>query len=363
MSYSVYDSTNLNIQTRKLNNHFQRPSTSKTILAYRKQNDNINCFINPILHCNQEEMKKYEKLNIINLEKEYKRPTTVVNERKPINFSINQEIKRIDKDKVNKNTANYTKINNNNTYLEKIQERAASASINNHSTYSKYFNIVSKEYSHEFRLICHDKKEVNQNVKKIQFKNLSSDIFFNKQNNQINNSSIKNNNITAISDLNKIPEKSNKIHENIVFYNDDVAKNKSSEKFVFYNKPSKVFYPNSQSHTNWTEKSGFPSLVNHSNTKYNPINMLIANNCKTKEDLINECKLNNNFNANNLANKKKSLCEIIDLNRNGAPNWNKLFTEQFKQDKNCFNKSKNICNTFYDNYNSYRSICSQPFKK
>lgn len=337
-------------------------------------------FINATLQYNPNEMIYYQKLNNINVDKEYKRPKTVINTRQSQNIAKNSDIEKQVNSKVSSNKANnffdyktsdtlnkYIKLNNNMT--KRVNQRAVSARIESNHHYSQYFKLVDNEYQIEFKRLAKQNPENKDFVKLIStFGKNGSDIFpkevtsdYNKQANYQDN----------YNDLNYFQEKSNNKHykennDSVILLNKKTAECKSSEQYLFAPKRNKIFDPSKRSESEWVEKKGYPSLFNHSSTPYNPINQLLKNTSNTKREVINGCNLENKINTmhninNNASHKKKGMFEILDLNRNGAPNWNTKFTEQFNNDKNCFNKTQGVGGSYYDNYKSYKSICHKPF--
>lgn len=309
------------------------------------------------------EMDFYKLKNLEGIIKEVKRPQTVV--KKMFNRSEIKNLENAFSCNANKNEnernnliSGIISLNSNNKYInntdakekksmfldvnnnisKKVYERATSACLlPTHKTlgsFSKFIDISNQEYLKKHKELIDFKTTEIRHVKKIKADSLESDIFFQK-----NESFHKNDN-------RQLPEK-----ENIILMDEYTHSKKGAEHL---NHVKKEFNPSYRSDNDWIEKKNDKSLMNSYSTNYNPLNSLVKINTVCRVDSMNDPFI---------ANRKKGIMEIHDLNRTFAPNWNQKFYENHTKDKNLFNKSKNLCNEYYDLYNKYKNLADKPFKK
>jgi hypothetical protein len=118
---------------------------------------------------------------------------------------------------------------------------------------------------------------------------------------------------------------------------------------------------NNETQLGWGLRSSLPSFLNYTSTQFHLLNRSIKNIGNTKEKIMNESKkISPNFNP---INRKKSLCEFIDLCRVSAPNINNDYNKAINENPNVFKKRNEISSEFYNIYNNYTNLCDKPFQK
>ncbi len=141
---------------------------------------------------------------------------------------------------------------------------------------------------------------------------------------------------------------------------------KNGETYLF--KPNKIeSYTNSrESNSKWMAKTNIPTLLNHVSTEYNIINPGNKGISNTKNKILIDCenKKNPNFECVNNFNpiyRQKSLCEFIDITRNGAPNPGKDYLKAYNSSKDAFRLRSEVCGTLGDLHRTYKELIVKPF--
>ena len=141
---------------------------------------------------------------------------------------------------------------------------------------------------------------------------------------------------------------------------------KNGETYLF--KPNKIeSYTNSrESNSKWMAKTNIPTLLNHVSTEYNIINPGNKGISNTKNKILIDCenKKNPNFECVNNFNpiyRQKSLCEFIDITRNGAPNPGKDYLKAYNSSKDAFRLRSEVCGTLGDLHHTYKELIVKPF--
>ena len=327
-------------QSPKINANKTRVSSAFTLK---------NNFQNTIIHGFEPIMKKFDKnefLNIealaeINYQKEFKKDRTIINVTNN-NTKQNIEYKKINVFPKSKNIRSISAIQ------DKRQNMKSEYDYNlklYSESYLKDFNNLIKENEEKAsltnkKLLLYDKE--SHKKPRIINNNNASDIF---------NRTF---NVPKHSSFNTIQNTHNeKLNSNVILMDETTSRYKSGETYALDKFKPKTFCGTTLSNSEITQNSNKLSLINHSSTTTNPIIPNIINiNAKLKNEIIIE---------SNGCLKSKAISRIVDSNRNGAPNHNKLFREEIKKDKNVFNKKISLCTNFYDIYSQYKGICNKPF--
>lgn len=280
----------------------------------------------------QKEQNEIKELSQINYHKEFQRPNTVIKQ------------SRVFKDEI-VNGSHPVKLQPIESNLDNRLERIASAQTQvrsdhffNISNHEAFFRETQRIYKNDCIIIANENLKQSQMIR---FKAL------NKDGAQLNYQNAAN--------LTMNPSSTRYI-SNILLMDEKTANEKGGEIFLSKNTAKKMFGVSTASKNEWGIEQKKPSLVNHSGSTFNPINPLLVNISMTKNQL-------QEINQSKLFYKPKALSDFIDLNRNGAPNHNNLFREEFKKNATCFHKTKGLCSNFYDTHHQYRSICPKPFFK
>lgn len=187
-------------------------------------------------------------------------------------------------------------------------------------------------------------------IREIKDKMLRSDIFFNKNKE----------NLPEVKCQNNLPPK-NKLdyYESDVFLlkHDETSLRKNGEKYLQRKSNPLDYTVSKPSYSEWHPKNSHPTLLNHVSTSHHILNPGIKHISKTKEDVFNE---SNGFNP---IYRQKSLCEYIDLTRCGVPNPNRHYLEIFNKSNGAFRKKKNVCLNYLDLHHEYKGVSAQPFVK
>lgn len=144
--------------------------------------------------------------------------------------------------------------------------------------------------------------------------------------------------------------------------NDKFSQSKSGERnMIVKDTRLETYTVSKKSNSEWHAKNSMPTLLNHNSTDWNLTNPDIRNIGKTKTEITKECReRDEKFNP---IYRQKSLCEFIDLTRNGAPNPNRSYLNCLNKTMTCFNRRSDVCATFNDIFGSYRDLCDKPFSK
>lgn len=263
-----------------------------------------------------------------------------------------------------------------------------------HKAESKSFLVLLKNHGLQYNKIIMNSHvdgrqfhELGSNQKLINKKMTDSDVFFLKENSY--NKTIKTNNneninlnydnlVKNYNILNESIKKENFKSENykkierhkyvnsdiFSLKNDQTSLNKIGEKYLFRENNSMInseefikakFNSSSRSRSEWAPKNNITSLMNHESTNYDFFNSKIKKRFLTKANITN---MANGFNPNKI---QKSISEILDLNRVGVPNSNKVYVKAFEDDKNVFKRKNNVCQDFSNLYKKYQNLCEKPF--
>lgn len=141
--------------------------------------------------------------------------------------------------------------------------------------------------------------------------------------------------------------------------NDTISLNKSGEQYLFVPAYNDKYTMAKESKSNWSAKASNPTLLNHSNSFYHILNPSIKNISTIKQNLNCYHNYNNYF----ISRKQKSLCEFIDLTRNGSPNPNKDYLANYNMSKQCFHKTKSLCSSLMDLGHQYKNLVDKPFAR
>ena len=187
-------------------------------------------------------------------------------------------------------------------------------------------------------------------LKEIKDKSYSSDIFFIKSHSKYPDNKVV-----------KAPYPNHMESDIFNIQDNEVSRSKSGERYLF--KPNKIesYTASRESNSNWSPKNTMPTLLNYTSTNWSLLNPANKSNSKTKEEIVNEYKLQNV--NNNPMKRQKGFCEFIDLCRVGAPNPNKTYLESMSKTQECFRKRSDICATYDDIHHMYKDICAKPFVK
>ena len=171
-----------------------------------------------------------------------------------------------------------------------------------------------------------------------------SDIFFRKKNNQKLDIKLKN----------RTP--------NTTFLSSDIfniRKEKKENKKL--KKIDTIKYDiNSESIKGWKIRDLFPSMFNHSSINYDIINPRVKNICKTKENVLKECKTK--YKGFNPFKRQKILCEYLDLTNVNNSNRNEEYYNAISKNPNLFRRQEEIFSKFYKIYHGYNDLVDKPFR-
>lgn len=286
----------------------------------------------PRIYSEQEQIK-IKDLASINYSKEFQRPNTVIRQsRMPTNVSSSKEHKekfippKCNEDRFERVASAQNQMRGNNYYFSLSNQDA-------------FFRETQQIYKNGCTRIA------IENLKNSEF--IRSKVLSNKEGMQLQYKNPGNLTMNANSP---------RFISNIILMDQVTAYEKGAEAFLSKATEQKKFGASTASKNEWRIEKKKPSLINHSGYEYNPINPLLLNVGKTKVQL-QEISDNRQFY------KPKVLSGFIDLNRNGAPNHNGLFREEFRKNATCFHKTKGICSNFYDTHRQYKNICEKPFFK
>jgi hypothetical protein len=136
--------------------------------------------------------------------------------------------------------------------------------------------------------------------------------------------------------------------------NDNVAKTKSGEQYLFRNS-AKAFNCVSRSNSEWVDKTEYRNFNGITSINYNIVSPSLKKISKTKEELIKEAVGRNPFV------KQKSITEYLDLNRATAVNISQEYKKQLNANANVFAQKANICTAYYDLHGKYKGLIDKPF--
>ena len=146
----------------------------------------------------------------------------------------------------------------------------------------------------------------------------------------------------------------NYYHESDIFNRkkdlNDFEKNKIGEKLLFNSELAKNKISNiAESNSNWEiKKSILIKSKNLPSTKYNIISPRLKNNIPIQKDITKY-------------NKTKGIDEFINLTRVTSCNPNLDYVKKIKENPFAFRKIREVCNDYYESYNSGKSILRKPF--
>lgn len=152
--------------------------------------------------------------------------------------------------------------------------------------------------------------------------------------------------------------------------NDKVSLSKCGETYLFKENLKAKYTSVNESNSKWQANSNLPNLVNYHSTEFNILCPDKKNNYKTKQNIVEECKIINKNNSSSIKNmffnpthKQKGLAEFIDITQNGSGNPGREFVKSYKNNPLCFQKNSDVCGTFGDIHLDYKNICLRPFVK
>ena len=129
-------------------------------------------------------------------------------------------------------------------------------------------------------------------LKEIKDKSYSSDIFFIKSHSKYPDNKVV-----------KAPYPNHMESDIFNIKDNEVSRSKSGERYLF--KPNKIesYTASRESNSNWSPKNTMPTLLNYTSTNWSLLNPANKSNSKTKEEIVNEYKLQN---VNNNPMKRQS---------------------------------------------------------
>lgn len=250
--------------------------------------------------------------------------------------------------------------------------------------YEKNLKELGQNYLSNNYVKIKNKKNENEPIlirKLNRLKQYKSDIFFIKEKEKEkkdeenkNENNIKNNEDKKYININDKINKKKKLYKyndsdifnlrkdkNIIEKSGEHSYFKKLEKDETENNKNITYNINNETLLGWRLRGPLPSLYNYTSSKYHLLNRNIKNVGNTKEDVIKESKkISDNFNP---INKKKGICEFMDLCRVSAPNINIDYNKAINDNPNIFKRKNDISSEYYDIYNQYNNICDKPFKK
>ena len=371
--------------TNKIRNNFRKLRIPKSSLTININNNNNNRPLNTFIDKNLENKK--EKPEIIKIKK-------IENKEENKNEStIENELKNIEEIKIKK-------IYENKEPLEmKIPNKKRSRNEKSENEKNKNYNTISTPESFEINIKnkisktnsfieirnrndkwlpkgYEDYEKIVKNPKLLKRQISTNNPFVNKLP-DLKLSDIKKKSIESDIFFRKIPDqKEDEYNYKLLNYNDHqnsdifIQKNdltsifKNSETYLFKPKKKENYSNSRESNSEWMSQTKIPTLLNHVSTEYNILNPNIKNFSKLKTEILNECENKKNINSVNCFNpiyRQKSLCEFIDLTRNGAPNPGKDYLSSYNKSNDAFRIRNDICSSFGDSYNSCKNLLNKPF--
>ena len=191
-----------------------------------------------------------------------------------------------------------------------------------------------------------EKSKYRDQINTHRLKQISSDIFFNKNTRSQSNTPVMNINML---NRNNIYQSS----DSDIFHNKAMTK-KSGENYLLSNL-NKVYTVSNLSNSEWVPFNSRINLLNHCSQQYHILNPSIKAITKTKQDIVD---ISSNFNPTH---RQTSIGQFNDITRIGSENPNKLFVETCKKHKQIFNRTNNLCNNFAEMANSYTNLCGKTF--
>lgn len=277
-------------------------------------------------------------LSINNLtieEKNIKRPQTAITLRKKSNNSSNDKLKN--KNNKVKKQIKYKPIHTENDYYLPKGYINYYKYVTNPEYYKEKVNNKINSITPNYKFI---------NYKDIKVKSSESDIFMQKD--------IKNSREINYNSFRESITNNNYYHESDIFNRkkdlNDFEKNKIGEKFLFNSELAKNKISNiAESNSNWEiKKSILIKSKNLPSTKYNIISPRLKNNIPIQKDITKY-------------NKTKGIDEFINLTRVTSCNPNLDYVKKIKENPFAFRKIREVCNDYYESYNSGKSILRKPF--
>jgi len=152
-----------------------------------------------------------------------------------------------------------------------------------------------------------------------------------------------------------------KTTEKVDYLESDIFNQKNSKTTLAktYDKVSnlhKNYTSITKSQSEWYPKTSKATLFNHESCEVRIISPAVRGLNKGKEKIMEEDK---DF----CTHKKKSISEYVDLVRSFSPNPNATFLNTFRENKNEFFKSREICTSYGTMFNTYKSVVDLPFSK
>ena len=290
--------------------------------------------------------KENNKENLNNIQYEEVNNNNVIQnilEKEKIKNNFNEKNQ---KDK-NDNEVNKYENNHNINYNENIKND----NINNKNEYE--YNIVQKKNTidNDLNKLLNKKEDISQ-------LNHSNNLQDRYKNNTIYNPKTIKFTSNLYPKLSEIDEIKYKYYESDPhnLKNDNLFKNKSGEKYLFRNNYQLKDFENklhisSESNSSWIPK--IPKRITYNNlssVKYNIISPLKRSIFKTREEIT----------GLKIANRVKSVSEIVNFITNKSKNSSDLFENSIK-DKKWFMKRNQVAANQADLHHAYKEIIPHPF--
>jgi hypothetical protein len=210
----------------------------------------------------------------------------------------------------------------------------------------KQFNIKQFNESSNYNKIY--KKRINE-----------SDIFFNNEENKIENYKNKKNKSNSYKYLVNF----NNDSDIFLLKNDENSIKKSGEICYITKKYDNLikYSANNQSKTGWGLKVLKPCLLNHNSSDRNLFNYRIKNITRTRKEIEDRCKLD--YNSFQPTHKQKGLSEFYDLTNKIESHDNIDYLNKYNKFPNIFHKNDNFCNESFKIHNCYKNLLDEPFKR
>jgi len=342
------------IQTSKSSFNSKNSLDGNELPSIEKKKSKIKSISQPKQVSNKDNFLNFEKQSNKNLIKNDINSKTSIN---ILNNSINDE------NKINNNNLNSIKKTKNENKLQYIyptnkrNDRWMPKNYQNYELLVKNPNLLYhklKEDSIKRKIPFFNSKEISQKMN-------DTDVFFVKnkiiQNNSLIGNKKNNSTIYTSSDI-------------FGLKNDKVSLSKCGETYLFKENLKAKYTSVNESNSKWQANSNLPNLVNYHSTEFNILCPDKKNNYKTKQNIVEECKIINKNNSSSIKNmffnpthKQKGLAEFIDITQNGSGNPGREFVKSYKNNPLCFQKNSDVCGTFGDIHLDYKNICLRPFVK
>ena len=273
------------------------------------------------------------------------------------------------------------KNDNDNVYSKVINNLKRDSEIDN--PYTKDFNKCYKSFNVNKLTKTSKKLNVSPNDDKIKpkiklnpiikynYENLHTISVYNDINNYIprsdrlnhmsldcsdstkNYNTLTNRNDNTNTKYNNNKQKDYKQSDIFNLINDNLSKNKSSEKYLF----RKNYFPQPRKKTNicdigWSPKEHYISRIGCSSVAFNILSPHLKSFSQMKKDI--DLSNKNNFN------KVHVISEYIDMCRVGEMNLREDFKDKLNENKNIFHR-KNYCAAYNDLHHEYKDLVNDIF--